>query len=279
MGSLIEKGLPFDIQQNMLHYRECLISAGMQEPVKWEFSEKGGRFYKEMTPLTAFIVNLKANEYYIEVIYGYSSTAFTRMAGCEESLQNWGVGDDDITIRETVLICDEAEEEAACQQIREMYERYQDTQKDELLAFAKEKRKAFIQQIAAALKPMGFKKKANTWTRNLELDYYVMFNAQKSAFSDEYYFNVYIGKHGTGEYGDCYYTRIAPGERYPLDWQALSREEFQFFLDRSAVPALKKIIGTPLTELGKEPWVWSGCGCERKKCQKCWVEKNLWGSR
>lgn len=148
-----------------------------------------------------------------------------------------------------------------------------------MLLFAKEKRKSFIQQIQVRLRPLGFRKKANTWTRALTDAYYLIFNAQKSAFSDEYYFNLYIGKNGTNNYGDCYYTRIAPAGMLPMDWQALEEEEFDFFLDKSVVPELKRIIDTPLTELGQIASYWTGCHCNRQKCENCWMKKNLWEAK
>lgn len=273
------KPLSSEIRAKMEQYRVDLLAFGMLEPSKRESSVWHWFFYKPATEFTAFIVNLTGTDYYIEVAYGYASTAFTRLAGCENCLIESGVPDEDITIREKIIICDEADEAAARNQITQMYKRYLQTSKDELLNEAKTKRKAFIQQIAVKLKPMGFKKKANTWTRTLEGEYYLMFNAQKSSFSDEYYFNVYIGKNGTNRYGDCYYTRVFPGEMCPMDWQALSKDEFEFFLDRTVVPALERIIYTPLCELGKLPSIWSCCSCNRKKCEQCWVEKNLWEAK
>lgn len=157
-----------------------------------------------------------------------------------------------------------------------MYIRYLQTSKDELLNEAKVKRKIFIQQITEKLKPMGFKKKANVWTHALENEYDLMFHAQKSSFSDEYYFNICIGKSGTSRYGDCYYTRLFPDKMCPVDWQTLDKDEFEFFLNHTVVPALEQMIYTPLRELGKFPSIWSGCACDRKKCERCWVEKNLW---
>ena len=103
-----------------------------------------------------------------------------------------------------------------------------------------------------------------------------MFNVQKSSFSDEYYFNVYISKNGTNKYGDCYYTRVAPQGMCPMDWQALTKEEFDFFLEETVLPTLSKIINTPLNDLGKISAYWSGCHCKRNKCESCWIEKNLW---
>lgn len=273
------KPLPNDIQAKMEQYRAELLAFDMHEPIKRESSSNHWYFYKPMTELTAFIINIIGNEFCVEVTYGYASTAFTRMAGDENALVEWGVSDEDITIREKVIICDETDETTARLIIAEMYATYRSTQKDDLLLFAKEKRKAFIQQIQMKLKPLGFKKKANTWTRSLSDTYYLSFNAQKSAFSDEYYFNLYIGKNGTNEYGDCYYTRIAPNGMSPMDWQALNKDEFDFFLEKSVVPELEKIIGTPLAELGKIPSYWTGCHCNRQKCESCWQQKNLWESK
>ena len=262
-----------DMDGQIQHYRRQLLEAGFREAGFYEH-----RYYKVCTALTAFIVNLKETEHAIEAVYGYASTAFTKMTGCENALIESGVSSEDISIREKITIRGEADENAA-RQIQEMYDRYLHTEKDELLKFAKEKRKSFIQQIAVKLKPLGFRKKANSWTHALEGDYYLMFNAQKSAFSDEYYFNVYISKNGTNHYGDCYDTRVFPGNMCPMDWQALSKDEFEFFLIHTVVPALEQIIHTPLWELGKLPSVWPHCTCDRKICEVCWVEKNLWEAK
>lgn len=273
------KPLSNEIREKMEQYRAKLLSFGMKEPSKRESSVWHWLFYKPVTSLTAFIVNLTGTDYYIKVTYGYAATAFTRLTGCENALIESGVRDEEVTIRETIIICDETDEEIAQTQIAQLHERYLHTDKEELLDVGKAKRKTFIQQIAVKLKPLGFRKKANTWMRMLADDYYVMFQAQKSAFSDEYYFNIYIGKNGTNQYGDCYYTRVAPQGMCPMDWQALRKEEFEFFLDRTVVPALEQIIRTPLEALGKLPSVWSCCSCNRQKCDQCWVEKNLWEAK
>lgn len=271
--------LPNDIQTKMEQYRIELLAFDMREPTKWQSSSWHWLFYKPMTELTAFVVNLQGNGLYIEVTYGYASTAFTRMAGDENALLERGVLDEYITVREKAIICDETDEATTKNKIAKMYEAYLHTQKDDLLRFAKEKRKAFIQQIHSRLKPLGFKKKANTWTHALTDTYYLMFNAQKSAFSDEYYFNIYIGKNGTNEYGDCYYTRITPNGMYPSDWQTVDKEEFDFFLEKSVVPELKRIIATPLSELGKIASYWTGCLCNHQKCESCWMKKNIWEAK
>lgn len=268
-----------EIRAKMEKYRQQLLDAGVAEPTNRLSSNWHWFFYKPATESTAFVVNLTGNDYYIEVAYGYASTAFTRMAGAENALIERGVSDEDITLREKIIICDEADEATARSKIAQMYDRFLHTEKGELLTEAKAKRNAFIQQIAVKLKPKGFRKKANTWTRILEGEYYLMFHAQKSSFSDGYYFNVCIGKNGTNNYGDCYYTRVFAGDRCPMDWQALSKDEFEFFLDSTVVPALEQIISTPLRKLGKLPHIWPHCSCNRRKCDQCWVEKNLWEAK
>lgn len=269
------KSVSRQILMRMEKYRQQLLAAGMQEPTKRSFSEERMFFWKPATQWTAFIVNATGTERGIKIIYGYASTAFTRMAGDEMALVQWGVSDEDITIREAAFVDNEDDESNARTQIARMYERFRLTEKDELLKEAKAKRNAFIHQIAVKLKPMGFRKKANSWTKSLEDEYYLMFNAQKSAFSDEYYFNIYIGKTGTDAYGDCWHTRVFPGETSLVDWQTIGGNEFELFLNQTVVPVLDQIIRTPLRELGRLPSVWSCCPCSRQKCERCWVEKNL----
>ena len=272
------KALPREIRERMEAYRNELLAFGMREPAKL-MHEHHWLFYKVTTDLTAFIINLKASEFYIEITYGYASTAFTRLSGGENSLIDMGVSDEDITIREKFLLCDPSEEPVVRAKIETMYHAYLHTEKDALLACAKEKRKVFIEQIAAKLKALGFKKKGNIWTYALDEMYYLRFDAQKSAYSDQYYFNICIGKNGTSLYGDCYQVRVPTGSDSPLDWQSYDMAEFDSFLDRLVVPALKRIIDTPLADLGKIPDYWEGCTCNRRKCSTCWMEKNLWESR
>ncbi len=274
-----QPSLPEKIQRKLAQYRTQLLSAGMQEPMK---QETGGRhmcFYRFATEQTAFVVNLTGSEEYIEVTYGYASTAFTKMSGNADALTVYGISDDEITIRANFLICDESEEEEAATKIRQMYNTYLRTEKDELLNQAKAKRKAFIQQIAVKLKPLGFRKKGNRWTRPLEGNFSVHFEAQKSAYSDAYYFNIVIGKSSTPNCTECYYHRVAPLGMSPMDWQALSPDVFDRFLERIVLPELEQILRTPLQVLGKQPEIWSGCICNHQKCQHCWVEKNLWEAK
>lgn len=268
--------LPMHIRARMEQYRKELIAFEMKEPTKWDCVSCHWLFYKSMTDLTAFILNLRGSDTGIEITYGYASTAFTKFAGCENSLLERGVFDEHINIREKITICNEADETTAKVKIADMFFAFQHTNKDDLLLFTKEKRKAFIQQIQAKLKPLGFRKKANSWTYTIDDTFYLMFNAQKSDFSDEYYFNIYIGKNGTNDYGDCYYTRIAPKGMFPMDWQALSKEDFDSFLENEMIPKLKKIIDTPLKELGQISSYWNGCYCDHKKCERCWMKKNMW---
>lgn len=271
--------LPVDIQKKMEQYRKELLAFDMKEPTKWDCASCHWLFYKPTTELTAFILNLRGNDTGIEIAYGYASTAFTKFAGCENALIESGVFDEYINIREKVIVCNETDETTAKNKIADMFFTYQHTNKEDLLILAKEKRKSFIQQIQTKLKPLGFRKKANSWTYTIDDTFYLMFNAQKSDFSDEYYFNLYVGKNGTNDYGDCYYTRIAPNGMFPMDWQALSKDDFDSFLENEVVPELKKIIVTPLTELGQIPSYWTGCDCNHQKCESCWMKKNLWEAK
>lgn len=139
-------------------------------------------FYKETTGNSAFVVNLTGYNDRVEVVYGFASTAFTFVKGDEESLVRWGIADEDINLRQKSSIFHHAEERDTGILVKEMYDRYRNLEKEALLRIVRIKRKKWIDKIAEKLKPLGFKKKANTWKRVLEDGYYLMFHAQKSSF-------------------------------------------------------------------------------------------------
>ena len=269
------KPIPDDIREKLENYRTQLLAAGFLEPTRHHSADWRWYFHRPDTDLTAFAVNLWGKDGYIEITYGLASTAFTRMAGDENALNWYGLSDTNITLRENFLVCDDADAETLATQIAAFFSRYRGTEKDALLDLAREKRKAYIAQFAAALKPLGFKKKATTWTRPLD-SFELIFNLQKSAYADEYYYNIRFQPAGSRDYRRCHESRITPG---PLDWQALTARELDFFLNRTLLPTLQKFLETPLSELGRDPKIWKCCHCDHFLCPRCWVEKNVWEAK
>lgn len=254
-----------------------LRDAGMKEPTKPILETDRCRyFYRETTELTAFVVNLYGFEDRVEIVYGYASTAFTRMKNDENALLWYGVDSGSINIRSKAVIYSREDEAAAAQAIGAMYAAYRTVEKEELLQLTKEKRKQWIQLFAVRLKPLGFRKKGNVWTYKLGEDYLLRFDAQKSMYADEYYFNIMIGRANTDVYGDCYYERFSPTEDNPVDWQTLGEEVWIAFIDDMVENHLRPVIDAPLSEIGKQPHIWEKCHCDRDKCRHCWVEKNYW---
>jgi hypothetical protein len=268
------KPIPADVREKLENYRTQLLSAGFLEPTRHHSADWHWYFHRPDTDLTAFAVNLHGKDGWLEVTYGLASTAFTRMAGDENALNWYGLSDPDITLRENFLVCDDSDAETLAAQIAAFFSRYRGTKKDALLDLAREKRKAYIAQFAA-LKPLGFKKKATTWTRPLD-SFELIFNLQKSAYADEYYYNIRFQPVGSRDYRRCHESRISPGT---LDWQALTARELDFFLTRTLLPTLQKFLETPLPELGRDPKIWKCCHCDHLLCPRCWVEKNVWEAK
>lgn len=266
----------------LMRYREQLLAAGFHEPTKSIARDWHWLFYKPLTSLTAFIVNLQGYDDRVEVVYGCASTAFTLMANDKDALITLGVSDDEITIRARLTIRNESGEASSAEAIRKMHDQFATLEKDELLAIAKEKRKAFIREIAVRLKPLGFRKKDNTWT--LSRDGYVLtFNLQKSSYADLYYFNVFLRREGMTQFGCCYDDRIAPdcepAGYWRMDWQLIAPDDLTAFLDDRVLPRLKWLIDTPYADLGADPTLWGDCNCQRTYCDSCWVHKNLWEAK
>ena len=265
-----------EILAKLESYRTGLLSAGFCEPTKHKSTCWHWYFFRPDTELTAFAVNLRGCDGYVELTYGYASTAFTRMAGDENALIHYGLNDDNITLREKFLICSESDEQIASDKISAICAQYRGTEKDALLLLSKEKRRAWIQQFAARLKPLGFRKKANTWTKALEDNFVLIFQLQKSSYGDEYYFNVTIKPRESDSHMHCLHNRLGTGT---FDWQALTPEETEFFLDKTILPPLRKLIDTPFTILGQDPELWKRCNCNHFLCPHCWVAKNVWEAK
>lgn len=260
----------------LMRYREMLLAAGFREPTELFSSCWHWLFYKPLTALTAFVVNLQGYDDHVDITYGCASTATTLMANNEDAVIALGIASDEITVRAHLTLHDGEEDAPA---IREMYEAFRTVEKDDLLALAKERRKAFIHEIAVRLKPLGFKKKGNIWRRDMPQGLTLAFHLQKSSWSDLYYFNIDLYPEGHVGFG-CYSIRVAPvGEKWGswnMDWQLISPDALSTFLTDRLLPALQWLIDTPLPELGANPDVWAHCACYRKSCESCWVQKNMW---
>ncbi len=253
-------------------YRERLIAVGFSEA-----AAASGRFYRADTEWTAFAVNLTGDAFGVDVVYGYASTAFTRMAGDETSLAQYGCSE--INLCKRVRIAHGEDPSHAENAVRALYAAHRGVDKDALLSLVKEKRRAFIQTIAAQLKPLGFRKVRSTWTYTRSDGHQVLFTLQKSMYADRYYFNVDIRPAGAVYPRICADFRVLLADEECLPWQELGEAAMTSFLAEELLPALRHLAFTPLDELGRDPFLWENCCCDRTRCETCWVERNVWEAR
>lgn len=267
------------IIEMMERFGAQLLAAGLKEPDR-ESRSWHWMFYRPETELTAFAVNLQGKEDCVEIIYGFASTAFLRMDGIEPSqAESITIDDTDMAVRQKEIIWSFEDERAAEERIRALYEAYRFMEKDALLADKKARQKRFLDTIAVLLKPLGFKKKGTRWTKALTDGFSLEFHAQKSAFSDRYYFNVSIHRENVPAHCICYYTRLALNNQYLIDWQTTEKDEWRTFAEETAESTLRLLSETPLTELGRLPHIWESCHCRRECCGDCWVQKKPWEAK
>jgi len=250
----------------MLSLRDALLHARFKE-AEWDFRQFS--FYRCTANNVAFVVNLMDHGSHIGITYGFTSVADT------DHLKRYGEANDDIKLRFSSVIKNEQDKIAVAATIKNVYDTYLHKSKDDILHLKKERQKQFLQKIADKLKPLGFKKKGAKWTRPLESDFCLEFEAQKSRWSDEYYFNVIV-YHKDVQFPPCYGTRLTTNGKDIYNWQLMTDEELHCLLNEATQNILIPIINAPLTELGTEKEIWQGCTCKRNKCAACWVQKNLW---
>ena len=228
-------------------YREELTQAGFSEAT-WPAEGKNLgpknplHFYRPDTELTAFFVNLEPAGEGIRIFYGFASTAFTRMRGDENSLGEKGIDESQSALRFMIPLCTEEVEPDAAGQIAAVYGQYHGTDKDALLAILKERRKEWISRITAVLKPLGFKKKGNEWSKVLPSGHTLYFGADKGSYSDGYDFDIRL-KAGPWEARPkdwCAFAiwelpedrAIDPFCHHNFDWQLNTCEDLDMILDR-----------------------------------------------
>ena len=217
--------------ERYMKYREILFLNGFSEA-----KQKDGHFFRQATEQTALVVNFEDDEEsYITILYGFASTAY--MAGDEEWFVNHGADIDDCQVRNILCVWDEESEANARTSISDFYEQYKNHTKEEILAVKKERQKEFLAHFARALKPLGFKKKGTKWTRALDNRRALTFDAQKSAFSDQYYFNVIVHEI-SNLYATHSYERVVMYDSDIYNWQLMTSEQIEKLIQN----ALKNYI-------------------------------------
>ena len=250
----------------MLSLREAILKANFQE-AEWDFRQFS--FYRPTLEKVAFIINLKDYGDRVIVTYGFTSIVD------QDHLRHYGEDNNDIKLRFCSVIKSEQDESAVAREIQIVYDTYLNRSKDEILSLKKERQTEFLQKIAEKLKPLCFKKKGAKWTKHLDGDFFLEFEAQKSQWSDEYYFNVSVYRKDV-QFSQCYGTRLNTNGKGIYNWQLMTDEELNCLLEEAIQNILIPIINTPLAELGTRKEIWQGCTCQRNKCNTCWVQKNLW---
>ncbi|MBE6665706.1 MAG: DUF4304 domain-containing protein [Ruminococcaceae bacterium] len=217
-------------------YRETLLSNGFLEANRNE-----GHFFRKTMENTAFIINLEDEEDCVTVVYGYA--AIPSGTDGEEWFAKNGADNDTCHVRNILCVWDEKSETEAAETVSAFYHQYKTASKDEILALKKEREKAFLAHFAVVLKPLGFKKKRTKWTKELDGERALSFEAQKSAYSDQYYFNVSV--HSVLDfYERKSYERVVMYDSDIYNWQLMTKEQIenlvQCSLEKYIEPELKK---------------------------------------
>ena len=252
-------------------YKEQLLKSNFSE-AKFEPC----RFFRQETDKTAFIINLTETESGVGILYGFCSISFA--PEYRDFFEKWGKDEDDCNLRYYLTIKSDSDEVKAKDLVQGLYILYRNAEKDELLSIVKERRKAFLHKFTEILKPLGFKKKGNKWMKQFADEYLLAFEAQKSAYSDQYYFNISIDRVESANQIGCYYTRVDTKPEGIYNWQLMSDAEIETLLTVTG-EKINAILDTSIETLGKQKWVWEHCMCNRKHCNDCWVEKNFWEAK
>ena len=251
-----ENSLTNNIKAKTREFKDILLKNGFEEA---EFHKESRlwkwKYYKPTLSDVAFVVNLEPYDNYVEIYYGFASTAFTKMAGSSDALKKHGIDSDEIAIRNMIKYTYGEDESLCLDAIKSFYNQYNRYSKDELLILAKEKRKEFINDINLELKSLGFKKKGATWSIPLNQYYKLSFILDKSRFCDCYRFYYEINNvENVHPVNRCHICQIAyeyKSQRNDFNWQCYSKAELDEFLKFISKDILLPIINADVINFGK----------------------------
>ncbi len=170
--------------------QESAFGAGFQEAALWHSSPKLGLFYRPCTEQTAFVVDLLGTAHWVEVATALPLRRSPASRGNEDSLAKAGVSAAAIHLREKLLLAsweDEATPPGKLS-LRCTGPILPWKKEGAFSRWSKKKRKAFLRQISRGAQTAGVPKKGHVWTADLAPGTVLQWHAQKSGFSDEYYF-------------------------------------------------------------------------------------------
>lgn len=229
-----------------------------------------GRFWEKTPGNFAYVMNLLPQEDELLIEAGFLFPS------------DWdyvaSIGERDTSIRLRVIRRVSTVEtlHAALAEANALRDAWFDKSREEVKRHIAEKQKAFLQRITAQLKPLGFRKKAANWTFQRGDGYEVVWNAQKSAYSDGYYFNLYLHRVGMRELYGCIDKRPMGGL---LDWQTVPGEEFDARLNTVIEERIRPLMTLPLTEIARQPDRFGRpYVCEPRRCADCWYPEKVNGN-
>ncbi len=158
-----------------------------------------------------------------------------------------GCTDTDIRLRLCRLVHTPEALQATLAEAEALRQAWFDRSRDEVKKEIAARQKAFAARITAQLKPLGFRKKALHWTYTRPDGWHVDFNAQKSAWTDAFFFNLLLTE------PDKHPWYMGVIDERPLgnllDWQTMPAGDFDDLLRAVVQRRIVPLMSAPTDQL------------------------------
>lgn len=158
-----------------------------------------------------------------------------------------GCTDTDIRLRLCRMVHTPEELQAVLAEAEALRCAWFDSSRDEVKKEIAARQTAFAARITAQLKPLGFRKKALHWTYTRSDGWHVDFSAQKSAWTDAFYFNLLLTE------PDKHPWYMGVIDERPLgnllDWQTMPVEDFDDLLRAVVQRRILPLMASPIGQL------------------------------
>ena len=235
-------------------------------------------FYLVREPFV-FLIHLKM-DWQHEAVFPETPSSSYFLYGCafagraedfRQHIAQWGKDSDSCALRFVRRVASDAQLEAFFAEAFAQFDAWAAAGQEAVRAQSKKLRQAFLQNITALLKPLGFQKRGNHWRLPYRACAVIDFHAQKSSHSDTYYLRFCLSHRDASR--ACLFCDITPGVTAPVDWQLMDPALVRQAVEKMVRELIQPLLAMDGNALTIPEWLRRrALSCECRSCADCWLE-------
>ncbi len=230
-----------------------------------------GRYYLEVGSDKLFAVNLFQRQKEVRLMYGWAWSPLTQSD--RSFLQQYGVPDTGCVLRYGAALHNRDDLAIAADAMFDSFYELGNASREQIVRCVQNRKKSFLGQITARLRPLGFSKRGENWFAPVWGTCYLTLHAQHISGVDRYAFHASLSAQKQYTMFGCYRASLSLCGEDRFDWQAMTARELGTLTDgiyEMISPVLRTDFSDPAQKADfLHPYVCGGC--DRPTCRRCFM--------